>query len=219
MKQTECPTCGAPMTRLARVCGYCGTRNPSRRKVAIVAGVLSLLGLAAVIAIVIVLVSPRLSDQSTAEQRAAAAGDFSWLEKAMKDCDAEAARTPGALYFLVTPLVDTPRDEPGWRKISVNDIGNGILISAEDMLAGLQRKALQLSSEEYTFAARVEATKEAFGWKQAAGVKKFVKEDAGGIEAFQVRFQSRDPASGLNWGATIKRQPGNCYWVNAILRL
>jgi hypothetical protein len=178
-----------------------------------------LLGLVAVIAIVVALLAARTTDQSTAEQRAAAAGDFSWLEKAMKDCDAEAARTPRALYFLVTPLADTPRDDAGWRKISVNDIGNGILIGAEDMLAGLRRKALRLSSQEYTFAAQNEATREAFGWKPAVGVRKFVKEDADGIEAFQVRFQPRDPATNLNWGATVKRQPGNCYWVNAILRL
>ena len=85
-------------------------------------------------------------------------------------------------------------------------------------MAGLRRKALRLSSEEYTFAARIEATREAFSWKPAVGVKKFVKEDAASIEAFQVRFQPRDGASGLNWGATVKRQPGNCYWVNAILR-
>jgi hypothetical protein len=185
----------------------------------LLAGVASLLGLAAAIAVVFMLLPARPTDQTTAEQRAAAAGDFSWLEKAMKDCDAEAARTPTALYFLVTPLADTPRDDAGWRRISVNDIGNGILISAEDMLAGLRRKALRLSSEEYTFAARIEATKEAFSWKPAVGVKKFVKEDANSVPAFQVRFQSRDPASGLSWGASVKRQPGNCYWVNAILRL
>ena len=49
----------------------------------------------------------------------------------------------------------------GWRRISLNDIGNAILINGEDMLAGLKRrKALRLRPRRYVFSARDEATKE-----------------------------------------------------------
>ncbi len=74
----------------------------------------------------------------------------------MKQCDEQATKESKGLHFLVIPLVDEPRDEPGWRRISINDIGNAILIKAEDMMAGLQRKALRLSADEYVFSARNE---------------------------------------------------------------
>jgi hypothetical protein len=118
----------------------------------------------------------------------------------------------------VTPLVDEPRDEAGWRRISLNDIGNAILLNGEDALAGLRRKALRLSTEEYTFSARDEATRSIFSWKPSVGVRKFVNEDASGIQQFKVQFQSPDVARAINWGAAFERVAGNCYWVNAILR-
>lgn len=144
--------------------------------------------------------------------------DFGWLETAMKQCDEQAAKDPKGLHYLVIPLVDEPRDEPGWRRISINDIGNAILINGEDMLAGLRRKALRISTDEYVFSARNEATKDVLTWKPSTGVRKFVINDASGIERFRVQFQSSDAARAINWGATFVRKEGNCYWVNAILR-
>jgi hypothetical protein len=144
--------------------------------------------------------------------------DFGWLEAAMKQCDAQAAKDVKGLHFLVTPLIDEPRDEPGWRRVSINDIGNAILINAQDMLAGLRRKALRISTEEYVFSVRNERTRDVLTWKPSTGVRKFVVNDAAAIEQFKVQFQSGDAARTINWGATFARQEGNCYWVNAILR-
>jgi hypothetical protein len=148
----------------------------------------------------------------------AAVLDFAWLETAMKLCDEQAAKDDKGLHYLVIPLVDEPRDEPGWRRISINDIGNAILIGGEDMLAGLRRKALRISTDEYVFSARNETTKDVLTWKPSTGVRKFVINDASGIQQFKVQFQSSDAARAINWGATFERQAGNCYWVNAILR-
>jgi hypothetical protein len=156
------------------------------------------------------------SGDTSAEQRGG--NDFVWLETAMKQCDADAAKDAKALMFLVTPLVDEPKDEPGWRRIALNDIGNAILINAEDTLAGLRRKALVISKDEYTFRIRNEETKETFAWKPTKGVRRFVSSDASGIKSFRAQFQSSDPARAVEWGAAITRQEGNCYWVNAILR-
>ena len=216
MVHTGCPNCGSQNSYFARGCYYCGAPNPSRRN-ALAAAVASLLGLAIVVAVLVVVLGTGRED-STMEQRAAAAGDFSWLEQAMKDCDAQAHNAPDTLHFLVTPLVDEPPDEPGWRRISINDIGNAILINGEDMLAGLRRKALRLSADQYVFSTRNELTKEVLSWKPAVGVKKFVYERAADVTQFRVQFQHRDAGRAGNWGATFTRQPGNCYWVNAILR-
>lgn len=178
--------------------------------------VLAVLCLAA-IAIAIFFLVGRPSDQQDAavDQQG---GDFAWLETVMKQCDEQAAKDPKSLHYLVIPLVDEPRDEPGWRRVSINDIGNAILISAEDMLAGLRRKALRISTDEYVFSARNEATKVVLTWKPSTGVRKFVVNDASAIGKFRVQFQSNDASRAINWGSTFDRQEGNCYWVNAILR-
>lgn len=178
--------------------------------------VLAGLCLAAIAVAVLLLTARSPSQQETAvDQRGT---DFAWLETAMKQCDEQAGADPKALHYLVIPLVDEPRDEPGWRRISINDIGNAILISAEDMLAGLRRKALLLSTDEYVFSARNETTKDVLTWKPSKGVRKFVISDAAAMGQFRVQFQSNDASRAINWGAIFNRQPGNCYWVNAILR-
>ena len=182
-----------------------------------IVAVLSVLVLAAV-AVAIVLIAGRSPNPEGAAVDQSAGGDFGWLEAAMKQCDEQAGKDRKGLHYLVVPLVDEPRDEPGWRRISINDIGNAILISGEDMLAGLRRKALRISTDEYVFSARNEATKDVLTWKPSTGVRKFVINDASGIERFRVQFQSSDAARAINWGTTFQRQEGNCYWVNAILR-
>jgi len=179
--------------------------------------VLAILCLAAV-GLAVFLLAGRSSNQQGAAVDQSGGGDFAWLETAMKQCDEQAAKDPTGLHYLVTPLIDEPRDEPGWRRISINDIGNAILINGGDMLAGLRRKALRISTDEYIFSTRNESTKDVLTWKPSSGVRKFVISDAAGIGQFKVQFQSNDASRTINWGATFERQPGNCYWVNAILR-
>jgi hypothetical protein len=193
----------------------------------LVAGALAALAIVAVGVVLFVLLGARGtgpsggsggSGGSGAVVEQGGAADFAWLETAMKQCDAEAAKDTKALIFLVTPLDDEPRDETGWRRIAINDFGNGILINSEDTLAGLRRKALRVSKTAYSFRVRNEETREVLAWKPTVGVRKFVNNDASGIQSFRAQFESSDPARALQWGAIIKREPGNCYWVNAILR-
>jgi hypothetical protein len=216
MTLTDCSHCGEPIQKGMRTCGYCGAPVRARRSALTIAAVLGVACLG-VLVVAFFLLANRSPNQEGAavDQRG---GDFAWLETAMKQCDEQAAKDPKGLHYLVIPLVDEPRDEPGWRRISINDIGNAILINGEDMLAGLKRKALRISNDEYTFSARNEATKDVLTWKPSSGVRKFVVSDASNISQFKVQFQSGDAARAINWGATFERQPGNCYWVNAILR-
>ena len=216
MSSTDCPHCGEPIPRGARACSHCGAPVRARRSALTITLVLVALCLAAIGAAAFL-----LSGRSPTQQDAAVDqrdSDFAWLETAMKQCDEEAAKDPKALHYLVIPLIDEPRDEPGWRRISINDIGNAILINGEDTLAGLRRKALRISPDEYTFSARNETTRDVLTWKPSTGVRKFVVNDASGIEQFRVQFQSNDASRAINWGSIFQRQAGNCYWVNAILR-
>lgn len=214
---SDCGHCGEPIPKGARACGYCGAPVRARRSVLVIVAVLSVLCLAAVAAAVLLLAG-RSPDQEGAAVDQRADVDFGWLETALKQCDEQAAKDPKGLHYLVVPLVDEPRDEPGWRRISINDIGNAILINSEDMLAGLRRKALRIGADEYVFSVRNETTKDVLTWKPSKGVRKFVINDAAGLRQFRVQFQSSDAARAINWGATFARQEGNCYWVNAILR-
>lgn len=216
MISTLCRNCGTRIRKWAAACSRCGAPNPSRRGFVVAAG-LSFVLLVVVGAALAVLATGILNRREPAAIQGAD-NNYTWLETAMKTCDAQAASDAKALHYLVTPLIDEPRDEAGWRRISINDIGNAILIRAEDMLAGLRRKALRISSGEYVFSARNEKTKDILTWKPSKGVRKFVINEASDIEEFKIQFQSNDAARAINWGSTFVRQPGNCYWVNAILR-
>jgi hypothetical protein len=212
MFATQCQDCGAPVPLLARDCPHCGAPNATRRTLALAAAVAAAVAAAAIIALAIVL-------RGGSGNGTSAGGDFAWLTKAMETCDEEAKREPDVLHFLVIPVVDDPPDEPGWRRIQRNEIGNAILLSGEDAVAGLKRGALKLSKDEYVLAIRNEATNVVLRWNPASGVKRFSTKDTSGVAGFRVQFQRPDGSGGGNWGATFKREPGNCYWVNAILRL
>jgi len=219
MRATNCPECGEPVSLLARECSHCGAPNPARRTVTVVAAALGAVLIAGAVAIAIVMTGESPTSKDGRPVAAGGGGDFAWLTKAMSDCDAEAAKEPGILHFMVTPLVDDPKDDPGWRRIALNDIGNAILLSAENTIAGLKRGALKMTKDEYVLAVRDDATSVVFRWSPSSGVKRFATKDSGGPAAFKVQFQKRDGGGGNNWGASFERQPGTCYWVNAIIRL
>jgi hypothetical protein len=213
MISTLCRNCGTRIRKWAAACNHCAAPNPTRWRF-FAAAALSVLVLVAVAAVLIVGVLVRREPAAIQGSD----GNYAWLEAAMKQCDAQAASETKALHYLVTPLVDEPRDEAGWRRVSINDIGNAILVRGEDMLAGLRRKALRVSADEYVFSARNEKTRDILTWKPSKGVRKFVINEASDMEEFKIQFQSSDAARAINWGSTFVRQPGNCYWVNAILR-
>jgi hypothetical protein len=186
-----------------------------------IAAALSLVVIVGGVTTVAILRGPQLqigTEQRPATATAPASGDeFGWLSVAMAECDAEAAQAASTLEFLVIPLKSAPRDAELWRKKSLNDIGNAILLTADDALDGLKSGTLSLSAEQYLFSIRDEASGVIYKWSPSTGVKKFLNADADSIEQFKVQFQRGDKTSHANWGAAFARRKGNCYWVNAIL--
>ena len=61
------------------------------------------------------------------------------------------------------------------------------------------------------------ATSATFTWKPSKGVAKFSTPDSQGIKSFNVQFQTGGIAAEAEWGSAFIRQPGACYWVNAII--
>jgi hypothetical protein len=213
MVATQCRNCGAASSAFARWCAHCGACNGVRTTALAIATVLAILVAAGGMAAFAVLRGPGPAAQSTA----APSAEHGWITKAMADCDAEAAKEPSALAFLVVPLKSAAADMQPWRKKSLNDIGNAILLPADDALLGLNSGALALSDEQYVFSIRDDITNIVYKWSPSNGVKKFVSPDADAIERFKVQFQLRDKSGADAWGAVFVHHKGTCYWVNAIL--
>ena len=221
MIATECPNCGGRISAFARACIHCSAGNKARPVAIAAAATLSILVVACGIATIALLRAQWLPvgarQQPATATAPAAGGEFGWLSAAMMDCDAEAAKETSTLEFLVVPLKSAPSGAEQWRKKSLNDIGNAILLPADDMLDGLKSGALSLSAAPYLFSIRDETTGVVFKWSPSVGVKKFLNADADSIAQFKVQFQRGDNTSDANWGAAFIRRKGNCYWVNAIL--
>jgi hypothetical protein len=205
---THCSNCGKAVSLFAGSCRRCGARNRTRLGALAVAGSLLLLIVALGIAAVVVLRWERI---------AAVPGDFSWLTKAMEECDGEAAKAPDTLHFLVIPIAALPADDEEWRRKSLNDIGNAILLTQREMLDGLQGERLRISTEKYEFGMRDEKTNAVYKWTPSVGVKKFLIPDSGQVTEFKIQFKTSQKTDDAAWGAVFQHRKGTCYWVNAII--
>jgi len=207
---THCRNCAVAVPLLAPSCGRCGAPNRSRLTAVAVAASLGVLVIAIAVAAFVILRGVRIDEPS------GPGVDFTWLTKAMDECDAEAMAEPKTLHFLVVPMVSKADDDADWRVKSLNDIGNAILLRQQAMLEGLQEGSLRLSNEEYDFRMRDEATKDIYKWTLSKGVKKFLTPDAEAIKIFKVQFTTKRRPDD-EWGAAFTHQAGTCYWVNAII--
>jgi hypothetical protein len=220
----ECPSCGGGTFVLAKVCPDCGAAIGLRLAGMMVAGALVLLLAAIVIALVVVLRGHRLAaateSGAPADEHiaASATADFSWLATAMSGCDAEAKMDLGALHFLVTPLVSVAKDVAPWTARSINDVGNGILLRADDTLAGLTSGTLRVYPADYGFSILDQVSDTVHKWRPSVGVAKFSAAGAGSISTFKVQFRTSHSGLDAEWGGSFNRQDGSCYWVNAIIR-
>jgi hypothetical protein len=222
LMERACPNCGERSFAFAKACPHCGAPRQGRMAGLMVVGALMLLLVAIVVAIVAVLRGERLAaatETGAAADAQIAAGstaDLSWLATAMSGCDAEAKTDAGKLYFLVTPLTVAANDIAPWRAKSINDMGNGILLRADDMLDGLKKGTLRLYPADYDFRMLDQASDTVYKWRAAVGVAKF-SADTGAIATFKVQFKTAYGGNDAEWGSSFNRQQGSCHWVNAII--
>jgi hypothetical protein len=220
----ECPNCGGETLVLARTCHHCGAPLALRMAGILVAGALALLLVAIVVAVVVVArwyqLAAATQSGAPAEQQVAAVStaDLGWLTTAMSECDAEARADRDAFHFLVTPLVPVAKDIEPWRAKSINDAGTGILLRADDTLAGLRSGTLRIYPTDYGFSIFDEAGNTVHKWRPVVGVAKFSAADVGPISTFKVQFRtSHGGGSDPDRGGSFNRLDGSCYWVNAII--
>lgn len=209
MITTECPNCGNAVPVFAASCGVCGASNRARLGAFAVAGLLTILLVAIVIAAAIMV--------SRAPAPGGAPDDFAWLSKAMDECDAEAEKAPATLYFLVVPMASAPNDDAYWRSKSLNDVGNAILLRQRETIDALVNQRLRIATEKYEFNVRDEATSAIHRWSPSVGVKKFLITNAEQIREFKAQFKTGRKAETSEWGSAFTHRQGTCYWVNAII--
>lgn len=157
----------------------------------------------------------------TAVQVPAATGvlDLPAIQKAMADCDDEAAKRPDALYFLILPVLSPIKNYQPWVAASVGEIGSSvILLPSKAALDGLREGSLTLYRGQYTFSIIDAASEATQSWGPTAGVARFAKLDAAQVAGFRVRFGFADFVGDTPSNFRFPRQKGVCYWVSALLR-
>jgi len=209
MTKSECPNCGSAVPIFASSCGACGEPNRARLGAFAVVGSVVALLVAIMFAVAIVV----RWQQGTS----GGAQDYGWLATAMTDCDAEAQKAPDTLHFLVVPMLSAPSDDAHWRKSSLNDIGNALLLRQRDTLEGLADQSLVIATEQYEFSVRDEKTSAVYKWSPSVGVKKFLVAGGVQIQDFKVQFKTQQRTNDTEWGAPFVHSKGTCYWVNAII--
>jgi hypothetical protein len=146
--------------------------------------------------------------------------EFGWIERAIAQCEAEAARNGATLYFLVIPVVASDGEQLPWMSKSNGTVGPSILLlGSQTTLDGLRAGSLRLASRPFNFSILEPSTSRIYKWKPALGVSKFAIREANTVAAFQPGFEI--PVGGEpRWadGGAIPRQPGTCYWTGALIR-
>lgn len=200
------------MPVLAAACPRCGARNTLRRATLAVLAALAAVVAGGIAAFAI------FGGRPVPGTTASGTADVAWLQAAMRGCDQEAAREVGSLYFLVVPLaLHGGGDLASWRAVSLNDVGNAVLLSSDDALNGLRSGTLRIAAQDYVFNARDEVAKSVYKWSRTRGAAKFSTAGAERIASFKLQFLSGAGSDADAWGNVFVRRPGTCYWVLAIL--
>jgi hypothetical protein len=146
--------------------------------------------------------------------------NFGWIERAIAQCEAEAARSADTLYFLVIPVVAPGGDQQAWLAKSNGTVGASVLLlGSRDTLDGLRAGSLRLVRRPFNFAILEPSTTRVYQWRPALGVHKFAIRNASAVATFKPGFEI--PAGGdTQWadGGAITREAGTCYWTGALMR-
>ena len=145
--------------------------------------------------------------------------NFRWIERAIAECEAEAARNPETLYFMVIPVVPTDADFQAWAPKANGMAGASvILLGLKNTLDNLRAGSLRLDRRAFEFAILDPATSNTYKWRPAAGVHKYAIRKAKLITSFKPGFEM-PLGSEPQWtdGSAIPRQAGTCYWTGALI--
>jgi len=223
MIDSECPNCGDRISVLESSCSGCGAPGGARTARMVIGGALAVLLIAVGISAIVVVGGHRLpvtvrADAPAGQHGAAgSADDFAWLTTAMSTCETDAEKDTDTLHFLVIPLAPAQSDDAQWRAKALNDVGNAVLLSSDDAVAGLKDGTLRIFPGQYDFRVLDQAANAVYKWKPSDGVANFSTMDSGAIALFKVQFLTLKNTGDAQWGTAFVRQSGTCYWVSAVI--
>jgi hypothetical protein len=146
--------------------------------------------------------------------------DLGWLQKAMDECEQQAARAPDSLLFLVIPLVPADNDYARWNRRAISSVGTGgAFLGSKDMLEGVTSGALVPYHGHFKFMVTDEVDKtKTYTWPITNGVFQFAIPSAPTMDAFFLSFQMVDNEGQMQISRTpFPRSKGSCYWTSLLL--
>jgi uncharacterized OB-fold protein len=223
---TECGSCGARISPIARSCPHCGAPNQWHKAV-IGGAIAALLIIGTVVAFTVYAfrakqgpgaVSEAVAPPAPGATPGEGASDYGWIVQAMADCEEEAKRTVETLSFLIVPVSKTDMSLPGWSPMPIGTMGSSVvLLNSTDALIGLRNRALELYDKPVAFTVSDPATSTVYKWKASVGVTA-LKTRAAGLDNLKLGFEIPQVAEGVEWGPTVKVERGTCYWINPLIR-
>jgi hypothetical protein len=141
--------------------------------------------------------------------------DVQPVKQAMADCDAEAARNPDALYFLVIPIM--PTTETAKLMIPPGDgYASFYLVMSNAAMESLTDGSYKLDPRPFTFSVMDTTTNKVQSWNSPGGLSKYTQEDAAAVSKFLLGFAVAE--NNTQWSTEYQRRKGNCYWVSVRFR-
>ena len=213
-----CRNCGEAVSYFARSCPACGATNqpnPVTTVVSLAVLVLLLLGGA----LGSWFLWKGAAETELAESAPPAGEDaeaFGWIAQAMADCEVLAKQNADVLYFLIVPVKPSATPLPGWRPVTIGNLGQSAsLLASADALVGLRNGALELYRDPLTFAVRDPDTNTTYKWKPANGVSELKSRE---LKSTSLTLGIELNNSGeIIWGPTIAIAKGSCYWTNPLI--
>jgi hypothetical protein len=211
MPAGTCRSCGEAVSYFARFCPACGAANQPNPVTTVALLLLLLLLLAAVLGAIFAWKRPSPTAPAADVPEA-----YGWIAQAMADCEVLAKQNANTLYFLIVPTKQSATPAPGWRPVTIGNLGQAAtLLASADALVGLRNGSLELYRDPLTFAVRDPDTNTTYKWKPANGVSELKSRE---LKAASLTLGVELDNSGqIEWGPTIAIAKGSCYWTNPLI--
>lgn len=193
--------------------------QPNRPRASLLPGRRALIALAGLLAAAVAAAGAASVWWNMSETETLATATAAVLAKAMGECDAEAAKNPDTLNFLVMPLKPDALNFKKWDQFTAQHVGDSyLLLGSEDALAGLRDGSLAAFDGQYAFSIVETTTGTRHSWPPTAGPTKFAEPDAADLKSIKLGFAFTNFDGEPQLSTEFVRQPGTCYWVSVLVR-
>jgi len=138
------------------------------------------------------------------------------VQKAMADCDRQAAQDPKTLNLLIIPV--SPNTDAALKTTPEGETYQTFfLMTSKATLAGLQDASYRLNGWPFAFSINNQSAGRRKDLNLTSGLTR-LSYAAEGFGKFRVGFDVSGRGYGLVWSNEYSYQPGTCYWINVRFR-